>query len=142
MLRSDLCNYSDAYFVVKETKGQKKMIKQKKMFKNNVPFKSFISKIHNTLIDNEEDLDIVMSIYNLLEYSKNYSILSGNLWNYYRDEIEDINDNLSDGKSFKYKTKIVGNAPAISGNEGDENWPPVPSLNVDVTIPLKHLSNF
>ena len=63
-------------------------------------------KINNTLIDSAEDLDIVMLMYNLLEYSPNYSMTSGGLWNYYREEINDVDNNASDGKSFKYKTKI------------------------------------
>ena len=52
-----------------------------------------------------------MPMYNLLEYSQNYSMTSGRSWNYYRDEIHDVNNNASDGKSFKYKTKIVGKTP-------------------------------
>ena len=61
-----------------------------------------------TLIDNAEDLDVVIRMYNLLEYSHHFSMTSGSLWNYCRDEIDDVDDNDSDGKSFKYKTKIVG----------------------------------
>ena len=53
-----------------------------------------------------------------------------------------VDDNDSDGKSFEYKTKIVGNTPERPGNEGDANRPPVPTLHVEVTIPLKYLSNF
>ena len=45
-------------------------------FKNNAPFKSCIWKINNTFIDNAKDFDIVMSMYNLLEYSNNYSMTS------------------------------------------------------------------
>ena len=56
---------------------------------------------------------------------------SGRWWNYYRDEIDDVDDNPSDGKSFEYKTKIVGNTPKR----------PVATLNVEVTIPLKYPSN-
>ena len=82
-----------------------------------------------------------MPMYNLLEYSQNYSMTSGSLWNCYRDEIDDVHDNATDGKSFEYKTKIVGNTPERSRNEGDANRPPVPTLNVEVTIPLKYLSN-
>ena len=78
------------------------------MFKNNAPFRSCISKINSTLIDNAEDLDIVMPMYNLLKYSQNYSMTSGSLWNYYRDKTDDVDDNASDGKSFEYRTKIVG----------------------------------
>ena len=59
---------------------------KKLAFKNNSPFTSCISKINNTLIDNAEDLDIVMPMYNLLEYSKNYRETKGFLFNYYRDE--------------------------------------------------------
>ena len=62
-------------------------------FENNVAFRSCILKINNTFIDNAEDLDIAMSMYNLLEYSDNYSLTSGNLWNYCRDEVnEDANE--------------------------------------------------
>ena len=59
-------------------------------------------------MDNAEDFDIIMPMYNLLQYSHNYSITSGSLWNYLREEIVDVDNNASDGKSFKYKTKIVG----------------------------------
>ena len=75
MLRSDLCDYSDAYIVVKGTitvtDPNNANYDKKLAFKNNAPFTSCISKINNTLIDNAEDLDIVMARYNLLEYSKN-----------------------------------------------------------------------
>ena len=53
------------------------------------------------------DLDIIMLMYNLLEYSQNYSMTSGSLWKYLKEEIDDVNDNVSDGTSFKYKTKMV-----------------------------------
>ena len=64
--------------------------KNKKLtFKNNALFRSCISKINNTFVDNAENLDIVMPMYNLLEYSDNYSMTSGRMWNYYRDEVND-----------------------------------------------------
>ena len=63
------------------------------------------------MIDNAEDLDLVMPICNLLEFSKNYSMTSGNLWKYYRAKTDDVDDNASDGKQFKYKTKIAGKTP-------------------------------
>ena len=76
MLRSDLCDFSDAYIAVKGkitiTDSNNDAYEKKLAFKNNVLFVSCISKINNTLTDNAEDLDIVMPIYNLLEYSKNY----------------------------------------------------------------------
>ena len=56
-------------------------------------------------------------MYNLLEYSQNYSMTLGSLWRLnYRGKIDHINDNDSDGKSFKYKTKIVGKTPARPRN--------------------------
>ena len=76
MLQSDLCNYSDAYIIVKETiyvtDPNKDAYDKKLAFKNNAPFINCISKINNTLIDNTEYVDIVMPMYNFIEYSKNY----------------------------------------------------------------------
>ena len=76
MLRSDLYDYSDAYIVVKgniTVKNPDNDVYDKKLaFKDNAPFTSCISKISNTLIDNAEDLDVVMPMYNLIEYGKNY----------------------------------------------------------------------
>ena len=100
MLRSNLCDYSDAYIVVKGTidlladaANEKYKAEKDVAFKNKARFRSYISNINNTLIDNAEDLDIAMPIYNLLEYSQTYSVTSGSLWNYYRDEIDDVDDN-------------------------------------------------
>ena len=76
MLRSDLCDFNDAYIVVKGTitvvrpNGAKR--NKSVAFKNNAPFINCISKINGIKIDNAEDLDVVMPMYNLLEYSKNY----------------------------------------------------------------------
>ena len=88
MLRSDFCDYSDAYIVVKGTidflalaANENNKAEKNVAFKNNAPFTSCISKINSTLIDNA-DFDIVMLMYNLLEYSQNYSMISGSLWNY------------------------------------------------------------
>ena len=79
-----------------------------------------------------------MEMYSLLEYSQDYYITSGRLWSYYRDKVNDnINNNASNGKSFTYKTKIVGKT-----SERPAPQPIVPILNVEVTILLKYLSNF
>ena len=76
MLRSDLCDFSDAYIVVKRsitvTNPDNNAHDKKLAFKDNALFVSCISKINNTLIDNAEDLDVVMPMYNLLQYNKNY----------------------------------------------------------------------
>ena len=117
-------------------------------FKNNASLRSCISKINSTLINNAEDLNIFIPIYDPLEYSQNYSMTSRSLWNYYRDEIDDVDDNVSDGKSFKYKTKIVEKILEQTPQHPDgtqpprPQQPPVPTLNVEVTIALKYLGNF
>ena len=82
MLRSDLCDFSDAYIVVKggiTLAGDNNANKRNKnlTFKNNAPFISCISKIKGIKIDNAEDLDVVMPMYNLLECSKNYRKTTG-----------------------------------------------------------------
>ena len=61
----------------------------------------YISKINNTLVNNAENFDIVMSMNNLLEYSDNYSVTSERLWNYLREKIGGVYDNVSQGKSFE-----------------------------------------
>ena len=77
-------------------------------FKNNAPFINCISKINGIKIDNAEDSDVIMHMYNLLEYSKNYRKTTVSLWNYYRDETSDPLS--SNSECFKYKTSITGNA--------------------------------
>ena len=118
MLRSDLCDYSDAYIVVKEDITLTKTIidirNRLLAFQNNAPFTNYISKINNVLIDNAEDVDIVIPMYNLFEYSKNYRKTTGSLWNYYRDETNNPptdnynTDPITNSESFKYKNSITG----------------------------------
>ena len=114
MLRLDLCGFSDAFIVVKRDitlEGDNDANKRNKnlAFKNNTPFINCISKINGGKIDNAEDLDVAMPMYNLLEYSKSYRKTTGSLWNYYRDEPS--NPLSSDSEYFKYKTNIVGKTP-------------------------------
>ena len=140
MLRSDLCDFSDAYIVVKGTItvdkktftaddfeapnntaanatatntannnafGEKKLV-----FKNNAPFINCISKITGVKIDNAEDLDVVMPMNNLLEYSKNYRKTTGSL---YRDEpnsgtdANNITLSILNSESFDYKANFMEN---------------------------------
>ena len=92
MLKSDLCDYSDACVVVEGditvTKPDNNAYDKKLAFENNAPFISCTSKINNTPIDNTELIilmDIAMAMYNLFEYSKKYAKTTGSLQNYYRD---------------------------------------------------------
>ena len=86
------------------TRRNKKLI-----FKNNAPFRSCITKINNTFVGNAEHLDIFMPMYNMLEYSGNYSMTSGSLQNYYRDEInDDENDNDDNDNRINNNETIKG----------------------------------
>ena len=96
-----MCDYDDAYIAVNGTItvvgiNANNRTDKRLPFNNNAPFISCISKIITTFIDNAEDLYILMVMYNLLEYSDNCSMTSGSLWNYYRDEMNDVNENNAD----------------------------------------------
>ena len=139
MSKSSLCDYIDAYILVKgkititgagDDAAARQADEREKgvAFKNYAPFTNCISEINNTQIDNCKDIDILMPLYNLLQYSDNYAKTSGSLWQYYRDE---SNDHLADSESFKSKIKITENSPN-NGNEKD----------VELMVPLKYLINF
>ena len=139
MLKSSLCDYSDAYILVKEKititgAGADAAARQADerdegiAFKNYAPFTPCKSDINNVEIDYCQDIDTVMPMYNLIEYSDNFAKASGSFWQYYRDE---PNDNLADSESFKSKIKITGKT-ANDGNEKD----------VEIMVSLKYLSNF
>ena len=144
MLRSNLWDYSDAYIIVKGTITVVRPNNAKRnkavTFKNNAPFINFISKINGVKVDNAEDLDVVMPMYNLLEYSKNDKEMTGSLWSYYRDE--PTNPLSSNSKSFKYKNNITGNTYNIGATEEGYDANKVDKNETEVAIPLKHLSNF
>ena len=78
------------------------------IFKNCATFTDCTSEINNTQIDKAKDIDFVMPMCNLIEYSNNYSKTSGSLWQYYRDE---PNNNIANSESFRSKIKITGNTP-------------------------------
>ena len=171
MLRSNLCDYSDVYILVKGTftvtapgvnNGANNIRDKRKrplILKNNAPFVSCITRINDELIEDADDLDIVVSMYNLLEYSKNYRKTIGSLYNYYRDELSDNADDenfdnikVVNSKTFKYKNKIIDNTcdvdariPNPDGAGQIDN--PIYNVNkngtqVELAIPLKYLGNF
>ena len=116
MLKSSLCDYSDAYVLVKgkititgagADAAARQVDERDKgvAVKNCAPFTNCISEINNIQIDNVKDIDIVMSMCNLIEYSDNYAKTSGSFWQYFRDEPD---DDLEDSESFKSKIKITG----------------------------------
>ena len=139
MLRSNLCDYADPCILVNgrititgagDDDATKPLDERNKdvIFKNCVPFTKCISTINNTDIDNAQDIGIVMPMYNLTEYGDSYSITSGSLWQYDKD---DPNDNITQSESFRFKTKTTGKTPAA-----------VNTKDVEIIVPLKYLSNF
>ena len=142
MLRLDLRDYNDVYIVVKErisfTGTNAANRRNKKLtFRNNATFRSSISNINNTFTDNVEDLDIVMLMFKLSEYTDSYSMTSGSLWNYYRDELKNDddyrvnNEKTATKKSFEFKTRRIRSTPADNSR-----------LEAEVVVPLKYLSTF
>ena len=146
MLKSSLCDYSDVYILVKGTISVNNTAaagaganntNKKVILKSCAPFTNCISKINNTQIDNAKDIDIVMSMYNLIEYSDNYAKTTGSLWQYCKDIparndneeiiVFDVN-NVTD--SFNFKVKFTGQ----TGNNERKN--------VEIMVPIKYLSNF
>ena len=147
MLKSSLCNYSDAYILVKgkitvnntaAADADANNTNKKVIFKNCASFTECISRINNTQVDDAKCIDIIMLMYNLIEYSDNYSKTSRSLWQYCKD-ISAVNDNgdivyfngANATDSFNFKTKIT----AQTDDDGQIN-------NVEIMVPLKYLINF
>ena len=145
-IRSCLCDFSDTYILVKATitvanttaKGADPNNRNKKVIvKNLAPFNDYISEINNKKADHAKDSDVVMAMYNLIEYSDDYSKTSGRSWQYYRDKpfininavIIDV-PNDPDSASFKSKQKITYQ----TGNYGTKD--------VQIMVLSKYLCNF
>ena len=141
-----LYDYSDAYILVKGTTSANSTAaacasanntNKKVIFKNCAPFTNCISEINNMQIDNAKDIDIVMPMYNLIEYSDNYAKTTGSLLQYCKDMPSRNNNNeiteFTGGNttdSFNFKAKITGQ----TGDDGTKD--------VEIIVPLKYLSNF
>ena len=139
MLMSNLRDYADTYILVNGTititgagndaaARQADEIVMGVTFKNCAPFTKCISRVNNTDIDTAQGIDIIMPMYNLIEYSDNYLKTSGSLWQYYKDE---SNGNLANSESFKSKVKLTEKTP------DNEN-----TKYIEKIVPLKYLSNF
>ena len=151
-----MCDYSKAYILVKgnisvnntaataaaaaaENNTNKKVI-----FKNCASSTNCISKLNNTQIDNAEYIDIVIPMYNITEYSDNYSKTSGSLWQYCKD-IPAVNNvgNIGDFNGpnaadwFNFQTKLTGQTAADNSNGNSAG-----RVDVEIMVPLKYLSNF
>ena len=118
------------------------------ILKNNAPFVSSITRINGELIEDADDLDIVIPMYNLLESSKNYRKTIGSLYNYYRDELTNdgnnnfANRNVANSEAFKYKNKITGNTCNVDAGAQGYDVNKNGTQEIELAIPLKYLGNF
>ena len=132
VLKPNLCDYAEAYILVDGTiRGTVGNNNTRLALKNCVPFTKFNLEINDEHVDTAENFDIIMPMYNLIEYPDNYQDSSATLYQYKRDELPEanaINDLTTDTSSFfKYKSKLLGN-PDLDGN--------IAKRNVKVVVPL------
>ena len=157
-MRNDLCDFNDSYIVVTgkitatNPGNDDNVYNRKVSLKNASLFFNCTLKINSQLIENAQDLHIVMPIYNLLYYSKNFRKSTESFWNYYPDMPKSGNDNnanlkqriiypIKDSESFNYKTKLVGNVPGIADPaDGDDIERELDDIKI--VVPLKNISNF
>ena len=135
MLKSNLCDYHDTNILVGGNIMIAGNIAAEVAFKSCAPFIKCITKIYETTIDNADDLYLLVPIYNLLEYSSNYSDTTDSSWLYSKDEANNFNADIEDTnnfKSFKYKTKLIESTAAANGI----------LENGTLAVPLKYLSNY
>ena len=133
-----MCDYAEGYILVDGTITAANNVNNNSRLalKNCAPFTKCNLEINDEHVDTAENLDIVIYMYNLIEYSDNYQDSSATLYQYKRDEPpDDINNNLATNtsSSFKYKVNLLGN-PNIVGN--------VARRDLKIVVPLKYLSNF
>ena len=138
VLKPNLCDYAEAYILVDGTiRGTGGDNNTRLDLKNCAPFTKCNLEINDEHIDTAENLDIVMPMYNLIEYSDNYQDSSATLYQYKRDEPPEANAianlTVDNSNSFKYKVSLLGN-PVVADN--------IAKGSVKVVVPLKCLSNF
>ena len=130
VIKPNLCDYSDAHILVTGN-IQNKPANSVVVFKNCAPFRTCDETINDEHIEKTEDLDIVMPMYNLLEYSDNYQNSAGSLYQFKRDEPPDDNADVANNKtSLVYKSKLIKGTDDNNVN------------NVKLVVPLKYVSNF
>ena len=140
VIKSSLCDYSDAYILVTgnitATGGD---ANTRVAFKNCAPFTKCITHINDEHVDNADNLDIIMPMYNLIEYSDNYSDTSGSLWQIKRDERRVKNagnsDNISTANSRSLKYKSIFFKPLEVADNGVFK-------DMKIAVPIKYLSSF
>ena len=105
-------------------------------FKNCATFEKFSTEIDGTLVDEKNFINITMPMYNLIEYSDNYSDTFGSLWQFKKDETDRENNIEADNSSsFKYNASLIGNTVADGADRRKKE-------DVKIAVTLKYLSNF
>ena len=135
-----MCDYAEAYILVDGTIRATNAVSATRLaLKNCAPFTKCNLEINDEHVDTAENLDIVMPMYNLIEYSDNYQDSSATLYQYKQDEPPDNNVNLTadNSTSFRYKVNLLGNINAANPDNAR-----VGRLNVKIVVALKYLSNF
>ena len=109
-IKSSLCDYSDAFILVTGNITVNAANDTDVAFKNCAPFSTCKTVINDVFVDRAEHIYIAMPMYNLIEYSDNYSDTSGSLWQFKRDEVPANSADLTidNAESFKYKAALVG----------------------------------
>ena len=133
-IESSLCDYYDAYILVTgNITATPNNAATQVVFKNCAPFEKCRTEINETFIDEATHINITMHMYNLIEYSDNYSDTSDSLWHFKRDEINNNVDVTNDDHvtSFKHTASLIGD----TGNNGRKN-------GIKIAVPLKYLSRF
>ena len=141
MLKLGLCDYNDAYILAKGTITVSNTVavaeaannaNEKVIFKTYAPFTDCISEINNTHIE------VVISMYNLIEYSDNYLKRSERLWQYYNRDKPTVNNNgvIVDFREFNVTDSFISEVKVTSRTGGNC------TKNVEIMVPLKYLSNF
>ena len=109
---SNLCNYSDGYILVtRNITATPNSAATKVVFQNCAPFEDHRNQINDTFVDYVKLINITMPMYNLIEYSDNYSDTSGSSWDFKRDALDNNANvtNYDNAPLFKYKASIIGN---------------------------------
>ena len=151
-IKPNVCDYSDAYILVTgDIKVAAVAADTNIAFKNCAPFTSCATHINDEHVETTENLDIIIPMYNLIEYSDNYSDSSGSLWQFKRDESpmndagNPLNVALDNSTSFKYKASVLGKADDDDDDDHDDHDNDDNDRllkNIKLVVPLKYLSNF
>ena len=142
VIKPNLCDYSDAYILVTgDIKIADTAADTNVAFKNCAPFTRCATHIYDEPVETAENLDIIMPMHDLTEYSNNYADSSRSLYQFKRGESpmnnagNPLNVALNNSTSFKYKASLLGKATDADGNDRSLK-------NIKLVVPLKYLSNF